>query len=61
MFFAAKITLKSDDFVMFEVTHIEYAVQLGGSNVDFENIIDPKLAPTINRILSGILPVLVRL
>ncbi|XP_003738257.1 uncharacterized protein LOC100905459 [Galendromus occidentalis] len=54
----AKIVLKSEDFSMFEVTHISYAVQLGGSKVDFENIINPQLAPTINKILSGSLPLI---
>jgi len=54
-----EVLLDTEDFMRFECKDVEFSLNVGQAKINFENIIDPKLAPTINKILSGFTPLIV--
>jgi len=49
----AKICMSTANFQQFEVRDIDFDISVGKININLENIIDPKLAPTLNKIVNG--------
>jgi len=55
---SGQVVLHTEDFSRFECKDVEFSLKFGEAKINFENILDPKLAPTINKILSGFSPLI---